>query len=50
MPDGNGKETVLVVEDDAKVREYSAELLRELGYLVVEAGGCALCTTSYRAT
>jgi CheY-like chemotaxis protein len=37
VPDGRGNETVLVVEDDANVREYSAELLRELGYVVVEA-------------
>jgi CheY-like chemotaxis protein len=37
VPDGTGKETVLVVEDDSNVREYSAELLRELGYRVVEA-------------
>lgn len=37
IPDGSGKETVLVVEDDANVREYSTEILRELGYLVVEA-------------
>jgi CheY-like chemotaxis protein len=37
VPDGSGHETVLVVEDDANVREYTVELLRELGYLVVEA-------------
>lgn len=30
-------ETVLVVEDSAEVRAYSAEVLRELGYLVLEA-------------
>ena len=47
VPDGNGKETVLVVEDDAKVREYSAELLRELGYLVVEAEDAPSALKSY---
>jgi CheY-like chemotaxis protein len=30
-------ETVLVVEDSAEVRAYSAEVLRELGYRVLEA-------------
>ena len=35
-PDGR-KETVLVVEDNAEVREYSCEILRELGYIVIEA-------------
>jgi signal transduction histidine kinase/DNA-binding response OmpR family regulator len=37
VPDLSGKETVLVVEDDPNVREYTAELLRDLGYRVVEA-------------
>ena len=32
-----GSETILVVEDDADVRNYSTEALRELGYDVVEA-------------
>jgi PAS domain S-box-containing protein len=34
---GSGTETVLVVEDDEDVRNYSCETLRELGYKVVEA-------------
>jgi CheY-like chemotaxis protein len=33
----HGRETVLVVEDDRSVREYSSEILRSVGYSVVEA-------------
>lgn len=36
-PEGGNDETVLVVEDDDDVRTYSVEILRELGYRVVEA-------------
>ena len=36
-PRGSGHETVLVCEDDEKVRAYSVEVLRELGYHVLEA-------------
>jgi PAS domain S-box-containing protein len=37
IPEGTHDETVLVVEDDDDVRTYSVEILRELGYRVVEA-------------
>lgn len=36
-PAGAG-ETILVCEDDAEVRAYSTDILRELGYTVIEAG------------
>ncbi|TWB11977.1 PAS domain S-box-containing protein [Rhizobium sp. ERR 1071] len=37
VPEGQNDETLLVVEDDDDVRAYSVELLRELGYRVIEA-------------
>jgi PAS domain S-box-containing protein len=43
-PAGAGDETILVCEDDEDVRAYSVEMLRELGYCVLEAadGAAAL--------
>jgi CheY-like chemotaxis protein len=34
---GSANETILVVEDDADVRGYSCDMLRELGYSIIEA-------------
>ncbi|MFN3725558.1 MAG: ATP-binding protein [Allosphingosinicella sp.] len=44
VPAGGGHETVLVCEDDDGVRAYTVEVLRELGYRVIEAadGSAAL--------
>jgi CheY-like chemotaxis protein len=42
LPTGDGGTTVLVVEDEAGVRCYSAEALRELGYRVLEADSPAV--------
>jgi CheY-like chemotaxis protein len=43
-PEGARDETILVCEDDEDVRAYTVEVLRELGYRVVEAadGAAAL--------
>jgi CheY-like chemotaxis protein len=45
---GQSTETVLVVEDDDRVRELSVEALKELGYNVIPAGSAAetLCVIS----
>ena len=37
IPEGVDEEVILVVEDDDDVRAYSVEVLRELGYDVIEA-------------
>lgn len=37
VPGGLAGETILVVEDDDRVRNYSVEALRELGYTVIQA-------------
>jgi PAS domain S-box-containing protein len=51
-PAGGGEETVLVCEDDEDVRAYSAEVLRELGYRVLEAadGPAALALLRNKGT
>lgn len=36
---GNASEIVLVVEDEERVRNYSVEALKELGYVVIAADG-----------
>ncbi len=40
-----GTETVLVVEDDARVRQMTIEALTDLGYTVLEADGAARALT-----
>jgi PAS domain S-box-containing protein len=37
VPEGSREETILVCEDDDDVRAYTVEVLRELGYRVIEA-------------
>ena len=37
IPHANGREAILVVEDDEDVRAYAVSSLRELGYIVYEA-------------
>ncbi|ANI78523.1 MULTISPECIES: hybrid sensor histidine kinase/response regulator [Sphingobium] len=51
LPHGGGHETVLVCEDDDKVRAYAVEVLNELGYRVIEANnGAAALDALDRAT
>lgn len=38
VPQGGRGETILVCEDDEHVRAYTVDVLRELGYRVIEAG------------
>ena len=41
-----GRERVLVVEDDEALREYSSDILRELGYRVTQASNAAEALTA----
>jgi PAS domain S-box-containing protein len=44
----HGSETVLLVEDDPCVRGLNLEVLRSLGYQVIEAGSAAGAITAFR--
>ncbi len=46
--EGQAQGTVLVVEDDPDVRAYSAEILRDLGYRVREAGNAKAALETLR--
>ena len=39
LPEGNRREVILVVEDEDRVRQFTVEALRDLGYTVVHAEG-----------
>jgi signal transduction histidine kinase len=41
VPTGNALQIILVVEDESRVRRLTVEMLRELGYTVLEADGAA---------
>jgi PAS domain S-box-containing protein len=42
VPHAIGAECILIVEDDDALRAYASEILRELGYQVMEANGSAI--------
>ncbi|WP_210530135.1 hybrid sensor histidine kinase/response regulator [Rubellimicrobium arenae] len=42
LPRGEAEETVLVVEDEPMVRQFTVDALAELGYRVLEADGAAV--------
>ena len=39
MPQGRADEVILVVEDEQRVRHFAGDVLRELGYTVIQAPG-----------
>jgi CheY-like chemotaxis protein len=41
MPTGDAQQIILVIEDEERVRQLTVEMLRELGYTVLEADGAA---------
>jgi len=45
LPHGSADEIILVVEDDERVRHFSVDALRELGYTVVQASDAAQALT-----
>ena len=45
-----GQETILVVEDDAEVRRYVVQTLRDLNYVVIEASEADAALTELRQT
>jgi CheY-like chemotaxis protein len=50
MPTGNAKQVILVVEDEERVRQLTVEMLRELGYTVLEADGAASALRQLKAS
>ncbi len=42
VPMGDGREVVLVVEDEPAVRQFSVDALSDLGYIVLESEGAAM--------
>ena len=48
LPTSDGSESILVVEDEERVRRYSTDALRELGYRVLEADGAEAALRDHR--
>ena len=49
MPLGEHQEVVLVVEDEPAVRQFSVDVLTELGYRVLQADSAAAAMRSVEA-
>ncbi len=45
LPEGRADEIILVVEDEQRVRHFSVDALRELGYTAISAGNAAEALT-----